>query len=57
MYRGNKTQRATQFIRTLAILALGIGFLFLAGAPLAGAAYPEKEITIIVPGPPGAAPI
>jgi len=49
MSRGNKIQSAAHFIRTRTVLILGIGFLLLTGAPSAGAAYPEKEITIIVP--------
>jgi len=49
MHRCNKTQPVTHFLRTLAIVALGIGLLLAFGGPAAMAAYPEKEITIIVP--------
>jgi tripartite-type tricarboxylate transporter receptor subunit TctC len=49
MVRAKKIQTAPYFIRMLLALTLGVGVLLIPGGPTVMAAYPEKEITIIVP--------
>jgi tripartite-type tricarboxylate transporter receptor subunit TctC len=49
MSRDRKVDSIARRIRLLAFSVLAIGSLQLVGAPAAVAAYPEKEITLIVP--------
>jgi len=49
MRKGKKVEVAARRIRFFMFSVLAIGLLQLIGAPAAVAAYPEKEITLIVP--------
>jgi tripartite-type tricarboxylate transporter receptor subunit TctC len=49
MYLLRKSQSSTCWFRSLCVLCLGIGLFLAVGSSPALAAYPEKEITLIIP--------